>query len=68
MADMTEMAEKIHPVEDTVEELASHGVGNTPNIFQKLKRQLTFTLERTHSAFFDERQGSIDSSSSSEEV
>ena len=68
MAGMADMAEKIHPVEDIVEELASHGVVNTTNIFQKLKRQLTFTLKRTHSAFFDERHASIDSNSSSEEV
>ena len=68
MAGMAEMAEKIYPVEDIVEEIASHGVGNTTNIFQKLKRQLTFTLKRTHSAFFDERHKSIDLNTSSEEV
>ena len=64
MADMREMVDKIHPVGDTVEELPT----NSSNIFQKLKRRMSFTLKRTHSAFFDNRQESLDSNSSSEEV
>merc|ERR1712203_479833 len=64
MADM----EKIYPLEDLVEELPTEAGQTQQNIFKKIKRQLSFTLKRTHSAFFDSRQGSVDSTCSSEEV
>ena len=56
MAGMAEMAEKIHPVEDIMEELASHGVGNTTNIFQKLKRQLKRKEPTLHLLMSDKGQ------------
>ena len=65
MADMTEMVEKIHPAEEIS---ATNDVETSSNLFQKLKRQLTFTLKRGSSAFFDDRQESFDSNCSSEGV
>ena len=64
MADM----EKIFPLEDLVEELPTTTEQSQQNIFKKIKRQLSFTLKRTHSAFFDSRQSSVDSTNSSDEV
>ena len=68
MADMTEMVEKIHPAEDIVEESAMQERETSSNIFQKLKRQLTFSLKRRSSVFLDDRKDSFDSNCSSEGV
>ena len=55
MAVTGEMSEKVHPLEDIVEDIASE---NSSNLLRKLKKQFSFTMKRTHSAFFFDRQES----------